>query len=121
MSCAPAKPPADAGTISQGPAAPELSENDKIERLIRSFQELSGATFVRNGKAHTTAEAITHLRRKWHWKRSSIKTAEDFIRIAGSQSSRSGRPYLIRMADGTEMKSEQWFRKQLEIMAGPGG
>ncbi len=37
---------------------------------------------------------------------SEIKTAEDFISIVGSQLSTSGKPYLIRFLDGTEMKSE---------------
>jgi len=56
------------------------------------------------------------MRKKWEWKKTEIKTAQDFITIAGSKSSVSGEPYLIRLSDGTEMKLEEWFRKQLDLM-----
>ncbi len=93
-----------------------LSQGERIETLILSLRELVGARFIRNGKEHTLDKAIAHMRMKWEWKKSEIKTAEDFIRIAGSKSSTSGKPYMIRLQDGTEVKAEEWFSKQLELV-----
>ncbi len=92
------------------------SQSENIEILILSLRQLVGARFIRNGQEHTPDEAIVHMRKKWEWKKSKIKTAEDFIRIVGSKSSISGQPYMIRLSDGTEMKSEEWLSKQLELM-----
>ena len=110
----------DKATFQLWPAANEtnrpLSEDQRIEGLIDSLKKLDEAQFIRNGQEHTLDEAITHMRTKWEWKKAEIKTAEDFIRIAGSISSTSGQPYIIRMPDGTEIKTEDWFREQLKLM-----
>lgn len=94
-----------------------LSEQDKIETLITSLWQLSltGAKFIRNGQEHTVDEAIGHMRNKWEWKKSEIKTVEDFITIVGSASSMSGEAYLIKLRDGTTLTLEKWFRKQLDL------
>ncbi|MHC4756292.1 MAG: DUF5329 family protein, partial [Planctomycetota bacterium] len=93
-----------------------LSEQDMIEKMISSLQQLSDSKFIRNGKEYTIDEAVTHIKRKWEWKKSEIKTAEDFITITGSKSSVSGEPYLIKHPDGKVMKLEDWFQKQLDLM-----
>lgn len=92
------------------------SESDKIERLITLLNGLTGASFVRNGKTYRVDEAVAHMRMKWDWKKDRIKTVDDFIRIIASKSSVSGKPYLIRLADGAEMPAEEWFRQQLRRM-----
>lgn len=95
-----------------------LLEQDKIETLLRrlGLLSLSGAKLIRNGREHKADEAVAHMRKKWEWKRSEIKTVEDFIRIVGSTSSVSGEAYLIRLRDGTEIKLGEWFQEQLELM-----
>lgn len=93
-----------------------LSEKEKIETLIVSLKQLVGATFIRNGEEYTLDDAITHMREKWERKKSGIKTADDFIRIAGSYSSQSGEAYIIRTSSGTEVRTEEWFRMQLELI-----
>ena len=96
-----------------------LSENDKIEQLISSLRDIDGAKFIRNGQEHSVDQAITHLRNKWEWKKTQIKTAQDFIAIVGSKSSTTGKPYVIRYSDGSEITSEEWFRNQLKIIDKP--
>lgn len=91
-----------------------LSESQKIEALIAELAKLEGATFVRNGKRHTVDEAISHMRMKWKWKASEIKTAEEFIRVAATKSSTSGERYMIIFAGGEEIASADWFRQQLQ-------
>jgi len=93
-----------------------LSETKKIEALIVSLKQLVGSTFIRNGQERTLDDAITLMREKWKRRESEIKTADDFIRIAGSCSSTSGKAYIIKMSDGKEIQSEEWFKEQLELI-----
>jgi hypothetical protein len=108
-------------TAEEGKAMPEgdgkaMSEAETIEALIVSLKQLDGATFIRNGKEHTPDETISHMRSKWKWKKSQINTAEDFIRIAASKSSITGKPYKIKLTDGTEVNTKTWFTEQLEVI-----
>ena len=110
----------DAALFRLWPATAEgdsaLSEQEKIEALISSLRQLSdsGAKFIRNEQEHTADEAIEHMRNKWEWKKSEVKTAEDFITIVGSASSMSGQAYTIKLRDGTTLTSEEWFRTELD-------
>ena len=90
------------------------SEEQKIEALIKTVEELKDATFIRNGKEHDCREAAKHMRDKWQHGRDQIKTALDFIDKAASRSSVSGKPYLIRFKDGREIESATFLRDQLK-------
>ena len=94
-------------------AAP-LSEDDKIEALIRTVDQLKGATFVRNGSSYDCHEAASHLREKWKWKKELVHSARDFIVVAGSFSTQTGKPYLIRFSDGREIKSAEFLAAELK-------
>jgi len=102
-----------AGAKAQDQSKP-LTETQKIEALIRHVEELKDATFIRNGREHTPADAARHMRDKWQWKKSEIKTADDFVNIAASKSSVSGKPYMIRFRGGKEVKSADYLREQLK-------
>ena len=73
----------------------------------------SPCTFVRNGSDHTGPEARDHMQLKYDHARRRVKTAEDFIRLAASQSSMTGRPYLVRCADEPEATSRDWLLERL--------
>ncbi len=88
-------------------------EAARIASLIQAVETLEGAKFVRNGQEHDARAAADHLRLKLRIAADRIETADDFIRICGSQSSRSGEKYRIRFADGTITNSEIFFRKIL--------
>jgi hypothetical protein len=100
-------------------AAPALAatasarEQARIEGLMAAVGRLRGATFIRNGSEHTAAEAAEHLRLKWKNAGKRVRTAEDFIRYCATQSSMSGRRYRIRLADGRELDSADWFEAEL--------
>jgi hypothetical protein len=95
-----------------------LSEQETIEHLIAAVANLDGAVFIRNEEQHTPAEAADHMRRKWRSQADRIHTAEDFIDLAATGSSVSGKPYVIRFPDGAQVESAQWLRQQLaEIVA----
>jgi hypothetical protein len=102
---------------ARGQAKP-LSESEKIEALITQVDGMTDAVFVRNGKSYDGHAAASHLREKWQWKKNEIKTARDFIRIIGSASSQSGKPYLIRFRDGREVKSGDFLSQALDKLEG---
>ena len=92
----------------------ETLEIKKIEFLISSVENLTGAKFIRNGSEYTGNEAAEHLRMKLKGAGSKVKTADDFIRLCASKSSMSGKPYMIRSSDGKTIKSEEYFREKLK-------
>ena len=89
---------------------------DEIDSLLRYIGGLEGASFLRNGAAHTPKDAEAHLRMKWTKQKAQIATAEDFIRRCATDSSTSGKPYVIRFADGTEQKAGDVLMKQLAVL-----
>ena len=92
---------------------------DEIEALLTYVGKLEGASFIRNGDAHTPAEAVDHLRTKWMAQKGQIKSAEDFVRLCATKSILSGKPYTIRFADGHEEEAAQVLFKQLKIIRRP--
>lgn len=98
--------------------AKALSENQKIEALIRSVEELKDAKFYRNGALHDAASAAKHLRMKWNKAGSRIKTATDFIEKVASSSSVSGEAYQIVYANGKRVLARQFFYEKLKGLNG---
>ncbi len=88
--------------------------DQEIKRLL-AVTETSGATFVRNGKEHTAAEAVEHMMKKYvHFqKKGRIASTEDFIALAGTKSMMSGNEYTLRMPDGRTHKSGEWLTARL--------
>jgi hypothetical protein len=74
----------------------------------------SNAAFIRNGETHTPAEAVAHIKAKYEHFKSEIKTPEDFIRLSASKSLLTGKPYLVRTADGKEMHLDAWLTEALK-------
>ena len=115
--CPVAPAPAAAVAEERGEAKP-LTEDEKIDSLIKTVRGLKDATFIRNGREHDCDEAADHIARKRKAGRKKIKTARDFIRLAASKSSASGDPYRIRFKDGTEKTSEAFLTEALDKLEG---
>lgn len=75
----------------------------------------SGCQFNRNGSWHDAPRAVSHLERKYQYllKKDLVPDAEAFIELAASQSSVSGKPYLVKCGSLPEVRSEVWFREAL--------
>ena len=73
----------------------------------------SDCTFTRNGTKHSAEDAEAHLTMKYERYSSRIKTAESFIDRLASESSWTGKPYLIQCADAT-VPSRQWLTERLQ-------
>lgn len=92
---------------------PALTDEQKIAALIQAVADLRGAVFIRNGSEYDAKAAADHLRTKREKAGSQVKTPDDFIRLCGSTSSMTGRPYQIRFADGKTETSEAFLRARL--------
>jgi hypothetical protein len=90
-----------------------VAEKDKIEALIKHVEGLEGAVFVRNDREYDAKTAVKFLRGKWDTKADEIKTAKEFIEKVATVSSTSGKPYLIRLKDGKEVKSSEYLTEVL--------
>jgi hypothetical protein len=121
----PATPPTSPPPVQPPPKPPEpgktppLSEEEKIGRLIKLVAD-SKVSFIRNGKEHTPAEAADHLRTKRKYAGDKIRTARDFIEQLASKSSASGKPYLIRTAEGKEVPAGEWLSERLRALENAG-
>ena len=101
------------------PKPKPLTEDQKIEALIKHVAELKYAKFVRNGKEHDAKAAAEHLRKKWDYGRKKINTARDFIDKIATSSSTTSTPYTIRFADGKEVRSGQYLHERLKEIENP--
>ena len=104
-------------TVMVGPAmipaaratAPPVAEVE-INYLL-GLIERSGCEFFRNGTWYNAQRAQAHLRAKYEALAASnqIRTTEDFIEKAASNSSISGQPYLISCGGSAAMPTSHWF------------
>jgi hypothetical protein len=95
------------------PAKSAESLDQTINYLIDHVAKAK-ATFIRNGTVHTPPEAAEHIKAKYAHFKGDIKTPEDFIRLSASKSILSGKPYLVRLPDGQEVRLDAWLTDALK-------
>lgn len=100
--------------LSALPAEPEAMAKKEIEQLIAHLAS-SACEFNRNGSWYSAPRAVSHLKRKYEYllDRNLVPTAEAFIERAASESSSSGKPYLVKCPGQREIQSSDWFRSAL--------
>ncbi len=84
----------------------------------------SGCQFDRNGSLHSGAEAKRHILRKLDYLegKRTLQSTEQFIELAASQSSISGKPYVVKCGSAPAVPSQQWLLTQLQdLRAKPKG
>ena len=84
----------------------------EIDELI-SYVGTSAVRFIRNGTEYSGAEGAQHLRDKLAKAGDRVKTTEDFITGVASTSYISGKPYLVKFADGHTQPTGDWLRAHL--------
>lgn len=102
-------------SLSAAAAEPNSVAKKEIEHLI-SYLASSECQFYRNGTWYSAARAVSHLSRKYDYlsDRNLVPTAEAFIESVASESSTSGKPYLVRCAGKQDVQSSEWFRTVLK-------
>jgi hypothetical protein len=95
-------------------AQPEAAKAE-VEQLLARLAG-SGCQFQRNGTWHGAAEARAHLEKKYRYlqEKRPASTPEDFIALAASKSSTSGKPYLVKCPGQREVPSADWMAAQLK-------
>jgi len=84
----------------------------EIDELI-TYVQTSGVRFIRNGTEYSAAEGAQHLRDKLAKAGDRVKTTEDFIAGIASRSYISGKPYLVKFADGHTQPTGDWLKAHL--------
>jgi hypothetical protein len=93
-------------------AGPQVdAETDQLLEALRG----SGCRFQRNGTWHGPAQAAEHLatKRDHLMRMGRLHSAEDFIRLAASASSMSGKAYRVACPDAPEVDSRPWLEAEL--------
>ncbi|WP_133500760.1 DUF5329 domain-containing protein [Cognatilysobacter terrigena] len=95
-------------------AAPPASTQREITQLFDALDH-SGCRFNRNGSWYDAHKARAHLQDKYDYllRRDAIHSTDDFIDLAASKSSMTGRAYFVQCPGTTEVPSATWFRRLL--------
>jgi len=108
------------GLAAAGPPAvaePHEAAQGEIAALLAAIGT-SGCTFVRNGEPGDAASARAHLERKYRYARKKLDSAESFIERVASQSSMTGRPYLVECLGKPEQRTRDWLFDRLAEIRG---
>ncbi|MCP1496381.1 hypothetical protein J2Y86_001088 [Pseudomonas migulae] len=99
-------------TNGQVQATPQATQ--EIKGLL-DFVEHSECQFVRNGSEYPGPRARAHLEKKLNYLegKNMVNSAEDFIDLAATKSSMSGRTYEVRCPVGVEPAST-WLKRELQ-------
>jgi len=103
-------------------AAPAPAARTEVDHLF-AYLGNSGCEFFRNGDWYKASDARLHLQRKYDAlvEAGQIATAEDFIARGASQSSASGKPYLVRCGNRASVSSAAWLTDELQRFRQTGG
>jgi hypothetical protein len=98
--------------LMAGPVPAASTDTDREIAHLLDYIQSSGCTFVRNGSQSDAATARAHVARKYDYVKSRVRSAEDFIRLAATQSSISGEPYHVRCG-GQDSLTGAWLMQEL--------
>jgi len=97
-----------------GRGEPTVKNDQAIQHLMACVAG-SGLTFIRNAERHTSIDAAEHMSKKYQHFKDDIETPEDFIELCATKSLLSGAPYLIIDAQGNEIRTSDWLKKELDL------
>ncbi|WP_354681826.1 DUF5329 domain-containing protein [Cupriavidus necator] len=80
--------------------------------------ETSGCRFNRNGTWYSAVDAKKHMLVKLRYieDRTTLASTEQFIDLAGSRSSITGKPYLVQCGKASAQMSATWLTGQLRAL-----
>ncbi|WP_324781155.1 YfeK family protein [Thiobacillus sedimenti] len=95
-------------------ASPGPETSAEIDSLL-AYIGRSDCRFYRNGSWHDARTAEDHVRGKFLYfsARQEIHSTEDFIALAATKSSLSGRPYRVKCPGAPEQTSAAWLLGEL--------
>ena len=95
-------------------AAPSEHTKTEVGHLF-NYLKSSGCKFNRNGKWYPADAASKHLQTKYDAlaKEGLITSTESFVELGATESSTSGKPYLVQCAGSAPVESATWFKAEL--------
>ena len=107
------------GAAFADPAPP--AARAEINALLTKLQT-SACEFNRNGTWYGADQARSHLQTKLNYleDHNAVQTAEQFIDLAASGSSMSGKPYLVRCGASVPVESKVWLTTELKALRAAG-
>jgi hypothetical protein len=104
MVCTPAK-------AVQAPQAMHAEIGELFKRM-----QAAKCQFNRNSSWYSAAEAREHLTKKlvYFEDRGAIRSTEDFISVAATKTSLSGKQYLVQCTGMAPLESNLWLQEQLK-------
>ena len=91
----------------------------EIDQLLQTLKS-SDCKFQRNGSWYDAPRAAEHLgtKRDYFRRLDRIHSTEDFIRLAATESSMSGKPYSVACPGTPEVASKTWLEAELRRIRG---
>lgn len=104
-------------SIPEGALSTETSPGlqPEVDHLL-TYIEKSGCQFYRNGTWYKDPKAVRdHVEMKYHYftDKGQINSTEDFVKWSATKSEISGKPYLVKCNNGSEMRLGQWLMDEL--------
>lgn len=98
-----------------GKAATPVAVHSEIQGLL-SMLAKSGCEFNRNGNWYSSEKAVQHLRRKLNYieQQGDLQNTEQFIELAATKSSLSGKAYQVRCAGSPLVSGQVWMLNALQ-------
>ena len=103
-------------STSAAPTPPAVRA--EIDALMAKMSA-SNCQFERNGSWHNALDARAHLLRKLAYiekRRETLASAEQFIDVAASKSSFSGKPYRVKCGAAHAVPSRDWLNRELKAL-----
>ena len=80
---------------------------------LLDYIEYSGCIFIRNGSEYNADKARSHIQRKYDYVKDKVTTTEQVIQYAATESSWTGKPYMIHCPTQTPVPSGDWLSEEL--------
>lgn len=92
----------------------DVSAEQKLETShLLNFVKDTPCKIIRNGKAYDGNGAVTHIRKKYDYFKDDIETTEQFIELAATKSTLSGKYYTVVCGDAQPVRTKDWLLEEL--------
>jgi hypothetical protein len=104
-------------TVAVSAADLPATSRFEIDALLNRLGA-SGCEFNRNGSWYSSPDAKAHLTKKLNYlvEKKKLDGTEQFIKLAASSSSMSGKDYLVRCGGAQPVASQAWLLAELRTI-----